>query len=106
LKGSRTRSSKTLTQAKHDVIVADIAHYVGKNKSELRKMFGAPSKVISPSTWNDVDYDAEWVYEQGIPFVNKQYRMFYIKDDIGYCNPCGIWRNILKRILLQNPGLW
>ena len=70
------------TQAKHDAIVADTAHYVGKNKSELRMMFGEPSKVISPATWNNVDYDAEWVYEQGIPFINKQYRMFYIKNDI------------------------
>lgn len=70
------------TVAKHDAIVADIKYYIGKNKSELRKMFGEPAKIISPSTWNNVEYDAEWIYEQGIPFINKQYRMFYIKNDI------------------------
>ncbi len=70
------------TVAKHDVIMADMEQHVGKNKDELRRILGEPSKVISPSIWKSVTYDEEWVYERGIPFVNKQYRMFYIKDDV------------------------
>jgi len=70
------------TIEKHDAIVVDIEQYVGKHKDELRILLGEPSEVISPSTWNNVEYDEEWVYEQKISFVNKQYRMFYFQKDI------------------------
>jgi len=70
------------TEAKLDVIIIDVEKYIGKNKEELRKSLGEPSQIICPSLWKGVKYDEEWVYEKGIPFVNKQYRMFYIKGGI------------------------
>lgn len=76
------REGLEITTAKHDAILADIEQHIGKNKKELRAILGEPSEIISPSSWKNVEYDEEWVYEKGIPFVNKQYRMFYIKDDV------------------------
>ena len=72
----------SITMDKYDTIMADIEQYIGKSKNELKEVLGKPTRTISPSTWKNVEYDEEWVYEQGVPFVNKQYRMFYIKEDI------------------------
>lgn len=65
-----------------NAIEAEIEQHIGKNKDELRTILGEPTEIISPSIWNNVRYDEEWVYSTGVIFFNKQYRMFYIKDDI------------------------
>ena len=65
-----------------NAIEAEIEQYIGKHKNELRRIFGEPTEIISPSVWENVRYDEEWVYATGIGFLNKQYRMFYIKNDI------------------------
>ena len=70
------------TIAERDAIQADIEQYLGRHKEELRMLLGEPSEIISPSQWNNVKYDEEWVYSKGISFVTKQYRMFYIKEGI------------------------
>jgi hypothetical protein len=70
------------TVAKHDAIMNDLKQYIGKHKSELRTILGKPTRIVSPSIWNDIKYDEEWVYERGIFLINKQYRMFFIKDNI------------------------
>lgn len=70
-----------VSSAKYDAIIQDLEQYVGKNTIELKKMLGKPSRVVSPSKWKDVEYDEEWVYAKGLIFLNKQYRIFYIKED-------------------------
>ena len=65
-----------------NAIEAEIEQNIGKHKNELRRILGEPTKIISPSVWDNVRYNEEWVYSTGITFLNKQYRMFYIKNDI------------------------
>jgi len=68
--------------ASYDAIKGDMKKYLGVHKSELRASLGEPSQRISPSVWDEVKYDEEWVYTRGVMFINKQYRLFYIKNDV------------------------
>ncbi len=65
-----------------DAIKSGLDQFVGKHKNELQKEMGRPKKIVSPSNWDNVQYDEEWIYTRGIPLINRQYRMFYIKDDV------------------------
>lgn len=71
-----------ITTAKYDSIMRDLKQYVGKSTTELRRILGEPSKIIFSSNVNGVKYDEEWIYAKGVVLLNKQYRMFYITNDI------------------------
>ncbi len=61
-----------------NTLQATLDSYIGRNKEELQKLLGKPTKIISPSIEDRVQYDEEWQYITGIPMINQQFRIFYI----------------------------